>query len=158
MILKGRYKFITYKLQEHSNAVEQTGWYHNIIVLNYDGDISRGMNTFIRNLGNDLTVTLPIVKAKLGIGSPVLDIATTDLTDATVDDILIANTTFIDDNTIEFKFFASDLQVPDDDYTEIGLFMGDDRLFSLSAIDPVFEKATGVDTTIIYQIMAVTES
>jgi hypothetical protein len=150
MQIKGKYKFV----QTVNDKIRESDWIHNLIMVN-DGN---GMNIFIRQLGNNTDYPLAITRAQLGTDNTAVDISQNqgNLPTPEVENILIANRTFIDDDTIEFKFFASDLQVPDDTYNEIRLLAGD-QLFARSIISPAFEKATGVDTTIIYQITVSTD-
>ena len=140
MTIRGRYKFVT-------SDGKESPWYHNLIML---GD-GTGMNLFIRKLGNNDDYGIAVTKLKLGTGNTAPTISDTDLDTPTVDDVVVTNRTFIDDDTVELKFFATDLQVPDDTYNEVGLFVGE-QLFARSIISPAFTKASGVDTTIVYSI------
>ena len=110
-----------------------------------------GMNLFLRQLIADTTYGIAVTKLKLGTGSTAPTAADTDLETPTVDDILVATRTLIGDDTVELKFFATDLQVPADTYHEVGLFVGD-QIFARSIITPAFTKASGVDTSIQYHI------
>lgn len=140
--VRGRYKFIT-------SDGKESRWCHNLIML---GD-GTGMNLFIRQLGANTTYGIAITKLKLGTGTTAATDADTDLETPTVDDIVVTNRIFIDDDTVQFKFFATDLQVPDDTYNEVGIFVGE-QLFARSIISPAFTKASGVDTTVVYEISA----
>src|ERR1044071_6920754 len=117
MRISGRYKFIT------SNGKE-TPWIHNKIML---GDAT-GMNLFIRKLGNNNDYGIAVTKLKLGTGTTAPTISDTDLETPTVDNVVVTNRIFIDDDTVQFKFLATDLQVPDDTYNEVGLFLGEQLL------------------------------
>lgn len=146
MHLRGRYKFITADGKE-------TPWHENLIML---GD-GTGMNLFIRQLGNNQDYGMAVTHLKLGLGNTAPTEADTDLENANTDPIVVTQRTFIGDDEVEFKFFATDLQVPDETYNEVGLYVGN-QLFARSIINPAFVKASGVDTTIIYSIAIVSES
>lgn len=146
MNLEGKYKFVQTK---NGKRIGETGWIKNIIVLND----TRGMNIFLRQLIGDDTYPLEITKAKIGTGTATATAADTNLVGGTVvDNILVAIATGTV-NSIELKFFASDLQVPEGVYGEIGLFC-ENQLFARSVISPAFTKTPGVDTTIVYSISA----
>ena len=142
-MIKGRYKIIGSK---NGQQVSDSGWINNHVPFS-DGV---GINLLIRALGNNSTYPPAITKAKMGTGTTAPDDTDTDLETPTVDDILIA-TRNIGIDELELKFFASDAQVPDDTYTEFGIFAVE-QLFARSIITPSYVKSSGVDTTIIYNI------
>lgn len=158
-MIKGRYR-ITGR-DKSGIIVADTGWVKNLVVLNDE----HGLNLIIRNLAGGSYAAdhhLSILKAKMGTGTTPPADADEDLETPTVDDILIATVNVTNPDEVAFKFFASDSDVPDDTYTEFGIFAGDDTkptlqayldaalLFARSIITPSYVKAAGVDTTIEY--------
>jgi hypothetical protein len=144
MKIIGRYKFLT-------SDGKESPWHKNRIMLG----TGTGMNLFIRQLGADTTYGIAATKLKLGTGTTAVATSQADLATPTVDNIIVTNRIFVGDDEVQLKFFATDLQVANATYNEVGIFVGS-QMFTRSLISPAFVKASGVDTTILYSISVTT--
>lgn len=144
--LSGRYRFKVYKAGTRE-LIRITPWIKNLIVKNANS----GVNIAIKNLLGDFTYTLEITHAKIGTGTTAAADGDTDLEAAVLSDIKVmdADETGLDEAT--FLFFIADSELPDDDYTEFGLFCGT-RLFARSIITPTFSKGANQDVECEYVI------
>lgn len=144
--LSGRYRFKVYKAGTRE-LIRITPWIENLIVKNSNS----GVNIAIKNMLGDFTYTLEITHAKIGTGTTAAADGDTDLEEAVLSDIKVmdADETGLDEAT--FLFFIADTELPDDDYTEFGLFCGA-RLFARSIITPTFSKGANQDVECEYVI------
>jgi hypothetical protein len=109
-----------------------------------------GLNLVMRQLAGDTTYGIEITKAKIGDDDTAPTDNDTDLGNVLVDNIDIASQS-VSNNILVLEIFISDDDLPDDDYKEFGLFIGN-QLFARSVISPTYTKASGEDTTIEYTI------
>jgi len=120
--------------------------YHNLVVSS-DG---RGRNIVLRNLAGDTTYPIEIDNASIGTGNNTPADGDTDLETPEVEDIVVADYS-ISGNDLIMSFFIPDGNLPNDTYTEFGMFCGT-RLFARALIDPSYTKGSNQDTTIEYTI------
>jgi hypothetical protein len=142
--ISGRFRFKTENLD--TGEVKYTPWHRNLIVTANN----HGMNLIMRSLGNLSPLPLAITKAKIGTGVTAAAVTDTNLQTPTIDNIEIANVTLSTNTTLLIEFFMPNALTPDDDYTEFGVFCGD-QLFSRAIISPTFEKVGNVNTTVEYE-------
>ncbi len=149
-IVKGRFRIKTLRAGI-GELLRESEWQENLVVFNSTSGLLLVMNEL---LGSS-TLSLEIVKAKLGTGSTAAADDDVDLETATVDNIQIATKDQTATSAITFTFFAPDGDVPNDTYNEIGIFCDDTdpRLFARAIIAPAITKATNEDLQLEYQIL-----
>jgi len=141
--VSGRYK-ITKSI--NGKVISQTDWIKNLVV----SSDTFGLNLITRALTGNNTYPLEITQLKIGVGTNAPTSLDNDLQTPEVAGILKSNQSFAN-NVAELEFFISSEDLPNDDYTELGIFAGD-QLFARSLIDPVYTKSDNEDTSILYQI------
>jgi len=109
-----------------------------------------GRNLVIRQLANDQTYGIAIDSAKIGDDDTAPANSDTDLGNAIVSGILVANQVVSNDSAT-FQFFISAGTLPDGVYEEFGMFIGG-RLFSRAIFASPYSKSAGEDTRIDYAI------
>jgi len=109
-----------------------------------------GRNLVIRQLANDQTYGIAINSAKIGDDDTPPTNGDTDLGNAIVSGILVANQSVSNDSAT-FQFFISAGTLPDGTYEEFGMFIGG-RLFSRAVFSSPYSKSVGEDTRVDYQI------
>jgi hypothetical protein len=144
-LMSGKFRFKSYDKDTHE-LVAVTPWCHNLIST----FSAHGLNIVMRLLLGDNTYPLEITKAKIGTGTTPPTENDTNIETLGVDNILIANRTFLTNTSGLIEFFIPDIDLPDGNYTEFTTHCGE-QLFSRSLIDPVFEKPSNTDTTCEYQ-------
>lgn len=148
--IKGRYKITATRGGE---VLSETDWINNLVMIG----TATGLNLVLRALAGEETYPLEIIKAKLGTATATPVSADTDLGSPVVDNILVATVSYTN-SVLTIKFFASDADVTNGTYNEFGIYCGTAvaaaRLFARSIITPAYVKASGVDTTVTYQITA----
>ncbi|MFA6158903.1 MAG: hypothetical protein WC763_04775 [Candidatus Paceibacterota bacterium] len=129
--------------------VKQTPWMRNKVV----SSSGNGRNLILQALSGDYAGSIEITHAELGTGTTAASDSDTD----TEDPQSRAQRSFVSvsANIITLKFFFSDLNLPDDSYTEFTMWMdGDVGLGTGSIFNRLvfsgapYVKATGEDTSI----------
>jgi hypothetical protein len=141
---KGRYRFITYK-KGTKEVLRVSPWINNLVTLANN----HGLNLIARHLVGDDSFPLEITQAKIGTGTTPPTIADTDLETPVLSNIIVALSSFTG-GVADFEFFMPDGELPDNEYTEFGIFCGD-QMFARSIINPSYTKTTGEDTSCQYQ-------
>jgi hypothetical protein len=147
--LQGKYRIITTD-SKTGKEIRKTPFYKNIVV---DGT-NTGFNLILKRLYGTNTYSLNINYLDIG----------DDNTTPTTADTLLGNavarasiaTKSIDTTSITYRFFFPDIDLPNGDYEEVGLFIDGTssidtgQMFTHSLFDSTYTKATGEDTTIEY--------
>jgi hypothetical protein len=142
---KGRYRFRTYRAGT-GELLHTSPWIKNLVST----ASSHGLNIIARRMIDDLTYDLVITQAKIGTGTTAAAASDTDLETTTTDGILVANSS-VSGATATFEFFIPDVLLPNDTYSEFGIFC-EDQLFARSLIDPTYTKEDNEDTSIEYEV------
>lgn len=140
--ISGRFRFTTYRAGSDL-LIAQTAWMPNLVV-------NAGLQEVLEDLIEQRATGIPITTFKLGTGVTAPAATDTDLETPTVTTDFIANRSRTD-QAILFEFFLPDGEVPEDDYTECGMFIGT-TMFSHATISPTYEKAANQDTKIDYEV------
>ncbi len=160
----GRYRLRTYEADQSIPAAERmrriyngetklkkiSPWIKNLIVSSE----GYGLNIICRHLSGDDSIPLEISEMQIGSNSTAATSADTGLHTAVVTGISRASQT-ITGSQVSLSFFASDLELPNGTYRELGIFCGNEgsrRLFARSVISPEYTKSSAEDTTIEYII------
>lgn len=123
--------------------------HENLIMLG----AQTGLNLFIRRLAGLATVPLLITRAGFGTGDTAPVSGNTNLETPIVTNILRAIGEVPANDIFYSEWYASDNDLPNNTYREFGLFC-DTQIFSRALISPVFEKESGQDTLVVYEITA----
>jgi len=109
-----------------------------------------GRNLICRRLAGDTTYGIEIDSAAIGDSTTAPADAQTGLISPLVSSIPITNKT-VADNVLTVDVFVADGNLPDDSYSEFGLFIGG-RMFSRVIISPTYTKGPGEDTLFTYTL------
>lgn len=109
-----------------------------------------GRNIIARQLIGDTTYPIEIDSVALGDGATAPADANTGLGNSLVSGLSITEAT-VSNNVVTIKVFAADIDLPDDTYSEFGLFCNG-RLFARILITPSYTKETGEDTLFVYEL------
>lgn len=124
--------------------------HENLIML--DTDV--GLNLFLQHLSGDDTFPLELTTASIGTGTTPPSDSDTDLETPVTEDIPRAIGEITDPATFYSEWFISNDELPNDEYTEFGLFAGT-QIFCRSLIEsPTHTKSDNEDTLIVYSIIA----
>jgi hypothetical protein len=161
---QGRYRFLSF-VADPSVPVEErkrrilagevapsrvSGWNRNLIV----SSSGYGLNVICRQLSGDTSIPMAIAEIQIGTGNTAPVAGNTGLQTPVATGILRANQD-VNNDEVSLSFFASDLELPNGTYKELGIFageVGDRRLFARSIISPDYTKGSAEDTTIEYVI------
>ncbi len=146
--IKGQYKIKKWK---DGVLVWESPIIDNLLMLN----TNRGLAIIFNRLLGQTTYDLEIKTLAIGKDDTAPTIDDTDLLALVTEDIPYAQRSRTAIDEIDFEFFISDGELPDDTYNEIGLYTGTGatkRLFARSIITPSFTKSTGEDITVEYKI------
>lgn len=141
---------VRYELIEQNEVVETSEWFPNL-VMNADG---QGINLHAQQLiGNN--VTPEIAGVAIGTGTTQPTETDSDLENTTFETSFIAEEQIVGTDAANLQFFFTDSDLPDDSYTEFGLFTppfppGD--LYSRVIFDPPIDKSSGQDVRVEYRI------
>lgn len=147
--LKGSYVIRTYKAGT-KELIKEYPRIDNMIMLG----TGYGANLILRALVDDSTyqaADLPISSASIGSGTTAPAITDTDLATPEVTGIAVASSEILSVSSIVISFFIPDATLPDNTYTEFGIF-SNGRLFARSLLSPYFIKLSNTDTTVDYTI------
>lgn len=150
--LKGQYRIITTD-SKTGRILRTTPFYNNIVV----NGSNTGFNLILKRLFGTNTYTLNITHLDIGTDNTTPTFADTTLGSAS-ERAGIATKTLVGDE-ITFRFFFADVDLPNDDYYEVGLFIDGTssvdtgQMFSHALFGSVYTKSTGEDTTIEYKII-----
>lgn len=148
LAFKGEYTIT--KLKAGTKEVISTQKVENLIVANSDN----GTDLITQHLIGITTYPLNIDSASIGTGTTTPATSDTGLETPVLEDI--ARTKAVATPTsVTFDFFIPDASLSNGNYSEFGLFCGD-QLFARSIISPAFTKASGEDTAINYKITLTT--
>lgn len=120
----------------------------NLVVFNTD----HGAQLILQHLAGDTTYPLNLDNASIGTGTTAAADTDTDLETPEVEDIPRVLVEINTDNIYTEWFIPSD-ELPNDTYTEFGLFAGT-QLFARSIISPSFTKGNNEDALVEYTIYA----
>lgn len=151
----GKFKIIT---SENGKVVKETDWIKNMIMKSS----GHGLNVLVRNIIGEAGYDVEITHAKIGKGTTPPTETDTDLETpvnlgiSSDPSIIRGDEEVVSINTAHLEFFISDADIPNDTYTEWGLFTGtfgvDEGMFTRALIVPTYSKGTNQDTTIIHEI------
>lgn len=141
-LFAGRFRITGYR-PGSDIVIAQSPWMPNLIV-------DAGLQEVLEDLMGQRLSGVPITKFKLGTGSTAPAASDTNLETPIVETDFIANRTRTG-LTVLFELFLPDAEVPENDYTECGLFIGD-TMFSHALISPTYSKAANQDTKIDYEV------
>ncbi len=161
---QGRYRFRSFKADPSVPVEERkrrilageveplriSEWNSNLIVSSN----GYGLNVVCRQLAGDTSIPIEIAEMQIGTGDTAPASGNTGLVTAVATDIARASQS-IANNEATLTFFASDLELPDGTYKELGIFCGTEasrRLFARSLISPNYTKGAAEDTTVEYVI------
>lgn len=159
---QGRYRFLSFAADPSVPVEERrrrilsgevlpsrvSEWHKNLIV----SSSGYGLNIICRQLSGDDSIPMEIAEMQIGTGNTAPASGNTGLQTPVATGILRADQT-VTNNEVSLSFFASDLELPDGTYKELGIFsgaVGDRRLFARSIISPDYTKGSAEDTTIEY--------
>lgn len=149
--IKGKLKIITTD-SKTGKVIRETPFYNNMVVNGTD----TGFNLILKRLYGTNTYTLNITHLDIGTDNTAPAISNTLLGDA-VSRAIIA-TKVLTGDTITYRFFFADVDLPADDYYEVGLFIdgtasiNTGKMFTRALFGSVYTKGVGEDTTILYLI------
>lgn len=109
-----------------------------------------GRNIIARQLSGDTTYAIAIDSAAVGDDNTAATDGDTALGNSLVSGIDVTNATVTDDE-VQFDFFVTDANLPDDTYEEFGVF-ADGRLIARIIISPAYSKSSGEDTLFTYTL------
>lgn len=119
----------------------------NLVMLS----ANRGVNLFLQHLAGDTTFPLALTSLSIGTGTNPVTAADTGLQTPVTSGIVPALLSITAPDTLYSEWFLTDGELPDGDYTELGLYTGT-QLFTRALIDPAHEKDPLTDTLIVYTI------
>ena len=161
---QGRYRFLSFAADPSVPVEERrrrilagevspkrvSEWHKNLIVSSN----GYGLNIICQQLAGIATIPIEIAEMQIGTGNTAPAAGNTGLQTPVATGIIRADQS-IANNEVTLSFFASDLELPDGTYKELGIFagsVGDRRLFARSIISPDYTKGAAEDTTIEYVI------
>lgn len=109
-----------------------------------------GRNIIARQLIGDTTYPIEIDTVALGDGVVAPADGDTGLGNSLVSGLTLTEAS-VSNSVVTIKVFAADGDLPDDTYSEFGLFCTG-RLFARILITPSYTKAAGEDTLFIYEL------
>lgn len=134
------------RIAKHIRSVSPV--HHNLIML--DSDV--GLNLIMQHLSGDTTYPLNINYAAIGTGATTPADDDTSLDTPAVTNIPRAIGELTDVDTFYTEWFITNDELPNDEYTEFGLYCGT-QLFARSLIEsPTHTKEDNEDTLIVYSI------
>jgi hypothetical protein len=142
---------LRWSLLEAGSVVQKSDWNSNA-VTNVDG---QGMNLQARLLVGDENILPKITAAKIGTGTTSPTESDTDLESPTFTTDFIADSGVQGSDQASFSFFIADNEIPNDTYTEFGIFTppaSDRRLFARGLFDEAVDKSSGQDIRVEYDI------
>lgn len=149
--MKGKYRII--KTDSKTGAIiSKTPYYKNIIV---DGT-NTGFNLFLKRLYGTNTYSLNITHIGIGSGTTTPTLADTTLETEVARSVIATKS--LSATEVTFRFFFPDIDLPDGNYNEVGLFidgtatLDSGQMFTHSLLDSTYSKADGEDTTIEYVV------
>lgn len=145
----GFYGFLTITKLKDGKVLWKSEPMKNKVVTGSGG---YGRNLIIRQLAGDTALPLEIDNVSIGDGTTPPADGDTDLESPLVEDVPVSNSTGAN-NVLTVDVFMSDSTLPDDTYSEFGLFCGG-QLFARILISPSYTKATGEDTIFTYTLTA----
>lgn len=144
--LKGSYRIKKYKAGT-KELLWESGINKNLVMAS-DG---YGVNILMRQIGGNTTYPIGVDSAAIGTGTNAPTAADTGLQTPVISGIDLSLAEFTDVNQVTLSFFISDGDLPNNTYTEFGIFMGS-QIFARSLFSIPYSKSTGEDTTIEYTI------
>lgn len=147
-IFSGKYKITRFKAGT-DEVISESDWIKNLVVAN----ANHGINLVAKQLGGDTTYPLEITRCELGIGTTPPSVSDTELEDTVAGggSPINKSSVIIGTSSVEIGFFVPNIQLPDAEYTEFGLFCGT-QLFARSIIDPAYSKSGAEDIKVDYTI------
>jgi len=149
--LKGKVKIIKTDSQT-GELICETPYYKNLIVNGTD----TGFNLILDRLYGTNTYSLNITHLDTGTG-----ITTPAISDTTLASPVVRTsvaTKVLDGDSITYRFFFADANLPNDDYGEVGLFIDGStgvstgQMFSHALFGIPYTKGTGEDSTFEYKL------
>jgi len=148
--IKGTFKIIT--TDNKGKVIRETPIYKNMVMNGVD----TGFNLILDRLFGTNTYSLNITHLDIG----------DDDTAPALSDTLLGNaiaragiaTKSLVGNTITYRFFFADVDLPDGDYKEVGLFIDGTssvdtgQIFTHSKFGSTYSKSAGENTTLEYQL------
>ena len=143
--IQGRYKIISKKAGTNE-VIRETDWNKNLVMIGAD----TGIGLICKRMAGDVTDSIAIDSASIGSGTTAPTDSDTDLETPVLTGI-ITTAESSTSNSVSISFFITDSQLTNGTYNEFGIF-ANLKLFARSIISPSFTKASGEDTTIVYEI------
>ncbi|MER0170345.1 MAG: hypothetical protein DU489_07025 [Nitrosomonas sp.] len=138
--------FLTIKTFKDGKLIRQSGPFKNKVVSSN----GYGRNLILRQMAGDTTYPIEIDSVSVGDGAVAPVDGDTALGNSLVSGINITNMTVVN-NVLTIDVFVADGNLPDDTYSEFGLF-ANGRLISRIIISPSYTKSTGEDTLFTYEM------
>lgn len=142
--MQGKFRYTMYK-PDTDEVIYQSEWQKN----NITRANGHGYNLVLRALRGDNTYPVEITGAKIGTGTGAPSNTDTNLQNALQDsgsDLIVpVGNSVIVNNVLTLSFFISNAELPNDVYSEWGIFAGS-QLFARALLVPAYDKNTGADS------------
>lgn len=139
----GHFRLKCYK--PGTNELTRELSFPNLIVNNEGNGIHQMLRVFA-----GLGTALELDTLKIGTGTTAADAADTDLETPVAS--VARSLREISGNDLLLTFFIPDDLLPEDEYTEFGVFIGEDRIFSRALASPTYTKSVSEDVIIEYTL------